>query len=150
MQKTTLILVAIAVILIVVIWGIYFIIANSNGGLNIGKSNNTFDVQGVKVEILSQGSGEGAKPGDKVATHYTGTLQDGAKFDSSRDRNAPFIFELGKGKVIKGWDIGVEGMKVGEKRKLTIPPELAYRSIELPKIPANSTLIFEIELLKIN
>lgn len=150
MQKTTLILVAIAVILIVVIWGIYFIIANSNGGLNIGKSNNTFDVQGVKVEILSQGSGEGAKEGDKITAHYTGTLVDGTKFDSSRDRNAPFTFELGKGKVIKGWDIGVMGMKVGEKRKLTIPPDLAYRSIQLPKIPANSTLIFEIELLKIN
>lgn len=149
MQKTTLILVLIAVALIVVIWGIYFIIANSNGELG-GGSPKEIDVQGVKVEILTQGSGEGAKEGDKVTTHYTGTLQNGTKFDSSRDRNAPFTFELGKGKVIKGWDIGVMGMKVGEKRKLTIPPELAYKSIELPKIPANSTLIFEIELLKIN
>lgn len=152
MQKATLILILVAVALIAVIWGIFFIISSSNKSPDAVNNtvNNSFDIQGVKVEILSEGVGEGAKEGDRVTTHYVGTLQSGVKFDSSRDRNAPFTFELGKGKVIKGWDIGIVGMKVGEKRIITIPPELGYKSVSLPKIPANSTLIFEVELLKVN
>ena len=82
--------------------------------------------------------------------HYTGTLTDGSKFDSSRDRDDPFQFVLGAGQVIKGWDEGVAGMKVGGRRKLTIPPEMGYGARGYPpSIPANSTLVFEVELLDV-
>ena len=100
---------------------------------------------------LTPGTGALAKAGDRVSVHYVGTLTDGTKFDSSRDRNQPFQFTLGQGQVIKGWDEGVAGMKVGEKRKLTIPPAMAYGPQgRPPKIPPNSTLVFEVELLAIN
>lgn len=98
------------------------------------------------------GSGEEAKNGDFVTVHYKGTLTDGTVFDASRNRgNTGFTFTLGVGQVIKGWDIGVLGMKVGGKRKLTIPSELAYgnQSVAGGLIPANSTLVFEVELLKV-
>ena len=105
----------------------------------------------VNIIILEPGSGEGAKDGDAVTVHYKGTLEDGSKFDSSIDRGKPFVFTLGAGQVIKGWDTGVKGMKVGEKRKLTIPSSLAYGEQGIPgAIPANATLIFEVELLGIN
>jgi FKBP-type peptidyl-prolyl cis-trans isomerase len=103
----------------------------------------------VTIGKLAQGQGPEAKNGDTVRVHYVGTLTDGKKFDSSRDRNKPFDFVLGQGSVIRGWDQGVLGMKVGEKRKLTIPPSLAYPGGR-PGIPANSTLIFEVQLLDIN
>ena len=97
--------------------------------------------------------GEGEKEaaaGDTVSVHYTGTLEDGTKFDSSLDRGQPITFELGRGRVIKGWDQGIEGMKIGEKRKLTIPPDLAYGAGgSPPTIPPNATLIFETELVSI-
>ena len=88
-----------------------------------------------------------AKAGDEVEVHYTGTLKDGTKFDSSRDRNQPFKFMLGSGQVIKGWDQGLVGMKVGQKKKLTIPPELGYGAQAKGKIPPNSTLLFDIEVI---
>jgi FKBP-type peptidyl-prolyl cis-trans isomerase len=95
------------------------------------------------------GTGDEAVVGKTVSVHYTGTLTDGTKFDSSVDRGEPFEFALGAGQVIKGWDQGVAGMKVGGKRKLVIPPSLGYGSQANGKISANSTLIFEIELLAV-
>ncbi|KYR02741.1 FKBP-type peptidylprolyl cis-trans isomerase [Tieghemostelium lacteum] len=90
-----------------------------------------------------------SKPFDNLRMHYTGTLQNGDKFDSSVDRNQPFDFQIGKGMVIKGWDQGLLGMCVGEKRKLTIPPHLGYGASGSGKIPGNSVLIFEVELIDI-
>jgi FKBP-type peptidyl-prolyl cis-trans isomerase len=95
------------------------------------------------------GTGDEAVSGKTVSVNYVGTLTDGTKFDSSYDRNQPFDFQLGGGQVIKGWDQGVVGMKVGGKRKLVIPPDLGYGATANGKIPANSTLIFEIELLSV-
>ncbi|HTQ02862.1 MAG TPA: FKBP-type peptidyl-prolyl cis-trans isomerase [Polyangiaceae bacterium] len=101
-------------------------------------------------EDVKVGKGAAAKTGDTVKVHYTGTLMNGSKFDSSRDRNEPFEFKLGAGMVIKGWDEGVVGMKVGGQRKLTIPSDMAYGpSGHPPVIPPNSPLVFDIELLEI-
>jgi len=105
---------------------------------------------GVEKQELVEGSGPEAKKGDRVSVHYTGTLMDGTKFDSSLDRGTPFEFTIGDGTVIEGWAIGVTGMKKGGKRKLTIPPHLAYDVRgSPPKIGPNATLRFEIELLDI-
>ncbi len=101
-------------------------------------------------EDIKVGKGAAAKTGDTVKVHYTGTLLSGSKFDSSRDRNEPFEFKLGAGMVIKGWDEGVVGMKVGGQRKLTIPSDMAYgKSGHPPVIPPDSPLVFDIELLEI-
>lgn len=104
---------------------------------------------GLKYTVLKEAPANApvAKPGDTVKVHYTGWLPNGSKFDSSVDRNQPFDFKLGAGQVIPGWDEGVAGMKVGEKRKLVIPPELGYGSRDMGPIPPNSTLVFEVELL---
>jgi FKBP-type peptidyl-prolyl cis-trans isomerase len=101
------------------------------------------------IEDIMVGNGAEAKPGHTVSVHYTGWLTTGKKFDSSVDRGEPFGFKLGGGQVIQGWDQGVAGMKIGGKRKLTIPPHLAYgsRAVGGDLIPANSTLVFEVELL---
>jgi FKBP-type peptidyl-prolyl cis-trans isomerase len=103
---------------------------------------------GLIVEDINIGEGAAAAAGQKVTVHYTGWLTNGAKFDSSKDRNDPFVFPLGGGRVIKGWDEGVQGMKVGGKRKLTIPPALGYGARGAGSvIPPNATLVFEVELL---
>ncbi|HEY5899416.1 MAG TPA: FKBP-type peptidyl-prolyl cis-trans isomerase [Burkholderiales bacterium] len=107
---------------------------------------------GLVIEDLVVGSGAQAASGQRVSVHYTGWLTDGVivgrKFDSSKDRGEPFMFSLGGGEVIRGWDEGVSGMKVGGKRKLTIPPELGYGSRGAGGvIPPNATLLFEVELL---
>ena len=105
---------------------------------------------GLMIEELNVGDGAEAKAGQIVSVHYTGWLTDGSKFDSSVDRNDPFDFPLGRGYVIPGWDEGVAGMKVGGKRKLTIPPELGYGPAGAGGvIPPNATLVFEVELLGI-
>jgi FKBP-type peptidyl-prolyl cis-trans isomerase FkpA len=106
---------------------------------------------GLKVTDDQVGTGAEAQPGKTVSVHYTGWLLDGTKFDSSRDRNQPFSFPLGGGQVIKGWDEGVAGMKVGGKRTLVIPPDLGYGARGAGGvIPPNATLKFEVELLSVN
>jgi FKBP-type peptidyl-prolyl cis-trans isomerase len=104
----------------------------------------------MKIEKITSGNGAAPKTGDTVTVHYTGWLTNGTKFDSSVDRNEPFAFVLGTGQVIQGWDEGVAAMRVGDKARLTIPPEMAYGEAGYPgAIPPNATLIFEVELLAI-
>ncbi len=146
--------IGLAVLVVIGITG-FFIIYNKNKEPQSGKINNLanmtkFVKNGVQVEILKEGTGIEAKNGNMVAVHYTGVLENGVKFDSSIDRGIPFEFTLGAGQVIRGWDIGVEGMKAGEKRKLTIPSNLAYGSRGAGGvIPPNTILIFEVELITI-
>ncbi|MCK4354918.1 FKBP-type peptidyl-prolyl cis-trans isomerase [Candidatus Parcubacteria bacterium] len=122
-------------------------------------NNNEFEAQKInqpkdeelKIETLKEGTGEECKNNDTVSVHYTGVLTDGTKFDSSLDRGKPFSFILGAGQVIKGWDLGVLGMKIGGQRRLVIPAELGYGKTGAGNgvIPPNATLIFEVELLEI-
>jgi len=105
---------------------------------------------GLKYEDTVEGTGAVAAAGQTAVVHYTGWLTDGTKFDSSKDRNQPFSFSLGKGMVIRGWDEGVVGMKIGGTRKLTIPPQLGYGAAGAGGvIPPNATLVFEVELLEL-
>ncbi len=102
-----------------------------------------------KIEDIQVGKGPEVQSGDFVLMHYSGTLKDGTKFDSSYDRGTPFKTRIGVGQVIDGWDMGVPGMKVGGKRKLTIPAKLAYGDEGIGDIPGGATLIFEVELISI-
>ncbi len=105
---------------------------------------------GLGIEEIDTGFGDVARAGRTVSVHYTGWLEDGTRFDSSYDRGEPFTFPLGAGHVIRGWDQGVEGMKVGGRRKLTIPPELGYGSRGAGRvIPPGATLIFDVELMEV-
>lgn len=116
---------------------------------SVGTFNSQESQVGVKVEDVTLGTGPLAEPGDALTVNYVGNLKDGKVFDSSVDRGVPFTFTLGVGQVISGWDEGVAGMRAGGKRVLTIPPEYAYGEQGVGPIPPNSTLIFEIELLKV-
>ncbi len=112
--------------------------------------NLTTTESGLQYEDITVGDGATPKTGEKVTVHYTGTLMDGTKFDSSRDRNRPFDFKIGVGQVIKGWDEGVASMNVGGRRKLVIPPDLAYGERGAGGvIPPNATLIFDVELIRL-
>lgn len=126
----------------VVSWVSIPIIKKSTGKLMTTES-------GLKYEDIVVGSGASPKAGQQVTVHYTGTLEDGTKFDSSLDRGQPFTFTIGVRQVIRGWDEGVMTMKVGGKRRLVIPPQLGYGSRGVGPIPPNSTLVFEVELLDI-
>ena len=154
-------MVGVGVMLIV---GLFFIQMKSGGfgsgrdrveGKEITKETKqitkTMETAKLLIEDQVVGTGEEAKAGNSVTVHYVGTLTNGSMFDASRNRgNDGFTFTLGAGEVIQGWDQGVAGMKVGGKRKLTIPPELGYGSRAMGSaIPANSTLVFEVELLKV-
>lgn len=151
-MKSTYLAIAVA---IVIIGGTAFFINREKGaeGTNGGNTNNTNMVDATKLIIEDEvvGTGATATSGDMVTVHYSGSLTNGKVFDASRKHGTSgFTFKLGAGEVIKGWDLGVAGMKVGGKRKLTIPSDLAYGSQDVGGglIPANSTLIFEVELLK--
>jgi FKBP-type peptidyl-prolyl cis-trans isomerase FkpA len=123
--------------------------ARKKGGSSTG--SHTASAGGLAIDEVKAGSGVTATKGKTVSVHYTGRLTDGTKFDSSYDRGQPIDFPLGAGVVIKGWDQGIEGMQVGGKRKLTIPPELAYGARGTPggPIPPNATLVFDVELVAV-
>lgn len=125
-------------------------------GINIGETQSqdgtipTMDTTSeLKIEDVTVGTGDEAVVGKTITVNYSGTLTNGTKFDSSYDRGTPFSFTLGEGRVIEGWEKGFTGMKVGGKRKLTIPASMGYGAQAVGSIPANSTLLFEVELLKV-
>ena len=144
-------LIWLAVVLIIIVGGFLLGRAgNFNNESSIPMESTEIQQQdGIDITILQEGSGEAIQDGRVAVVHYTGTLDDGTVFDSSVSRGTPFEFTLGAGQVIKGWDLGVLGMKVGEKRNLVIAPELAYGSTARGSIPANSRLTFEVELVDI-
>jgi FKBP-type peptidyl-prolyl cis-trans isomerase len=151
MKRSTIL---IAVIAVLVIGGLAFIKSQSNT-TNRNQQSPTMEStqdpqQSLVITDITEGSGPESKNGDTLVVHYVGTLQDGTKFDSSRDRGTPFSFTLGEGKVIRGWEEGMLGMKAGGKRTLVIPPELGYGAYGAGAIiPPNATLTFEVELLEI-
>ncbi len=126
---------------------VFQMLEEQNNGLN---DNSSQMQKKVDIEILKEGEGESSKVGDSLVVHYTGTLENGEKFDSSLDRGEPFEFTLGNHSVIEGWEQGMLNMKIGEKRKLFIPYELAYGESGYPPIiPEKANLVFEVELLEI-
>ena len=123
-------------------------VRNRVSGENATSSANSGPTD-LEIEDLEEGDGDEAVAGSSVGVHYTGWLTNGHEFDSSRRRGPPFFFTLNAGEVIEGWDRGVQGMKVGGKRRLTVPARLGYGKRQNGDIPANSTLIFEVELLQV-
>jgi peptidylprolyl isomerase len=164
MQNKKMMVVWFIIVIVVVLGLIYITIKSKNPvaeDLPTGQEENTnmdntqAQGQGVIITILKEGTGAVAKVGDSVSMNYTGTFADGTAFDSNIDPKfqhvEPFVFTIGAGQVIKGWDVGIAGMKVGEKRKLELAPEFAYGEAGAGGvIPPNATLIFEVELLGIN
>lgn len=145
-----------ACLLGVLVLGVFgYVIFGLGTGPGAGNQTTNKDVLGsnanakLKIEDIKVGTGAAVKSGDTVVIDYTGKLENGTKFDSSYDRGTPFETQIGVGQVIKGWDEGVVGMKVGGKRKLTIPPELGYGSQGQGSIPPNAVLIFDVQLRQI-
>jgi peptidylprolyl isomerase len=136
-------IIAIVMIAALVIAAVIFILSGTGGSGEVTTST------GLKYIDVVEGTGPTPERGQTLVVHYTGTLTNGTKFDSSFDRGQPYEFELGTGNVIQGWHEGFATMKVGGKRKLIIPPNLAYGAQGRPRIPANSTLLFDVELLEI-
>lgn len=125
--------------------------AQSNAQTLLNEIAKTGSVSSLQVVTTAEGTGEGAKAGDTITVQYTGVLPDGTMFDTSRQEGrTPFSFVLGSGQVIQGWEQGLVGMKVGERRLVAIPPQLGYGERSMGKIPPNATLIFDVELLSIN
>ena len=150
--------VIIIIIIVIIIAGIYLLsrakdkdqeLDNIMKEFELEESDTEDSVQEFNKEIIEQGTGEPAQEGETVTVHYTGTLLDGTKFDSSVDRGTPFSFTLGQGRVIKGWEMGLLGAKKGEKMKLVIPSDLAYGDTGKGPIPPKATLMFEIQVLGI-
>lgn len=151
MKKTQLIAIVSIIVIAIVIYAVTQSRTSSPTASTTPTTNTSMQQQnGLQIETITPGTGAEAKAGDTVVVHYTGILTDGTKFDSSIDRGMPFTFKLGAHQVIPGWEMGVLGMKVGEKRKLVIPPELAYGNSGVGNIiPPQATLIFQIELISI-
>lgn len=126
--------------------GVLYFLTRGKGN---SPGNEITTASGLKYVDLVEGTGASPQPGQTVVVHYTGTLQNGTKFDSSRDKGQPVPFVIGRGKVIKGWDEGLMTMKVGGRRKLIVPPQLGYGVTGNQNIPPNSTLIFDVELIDI-
>lgn len=150
LRNTRIAIVAVVVLLIAASAFFIWSSRSSKAPQATSEGNLITTASGLQYEDLLVGDGAQAQPGDTVSVHYTGWLQDGAKFDSSLDRGQPFTFTLGSGQVIQGWDEGVAGMRTGGKRRLVIPPDLGYGSQGAGGvIPPGATLIFEVELLEI-
>jgi peptidylprolyl isomerase len=146
-QKRTRVIAVVIIVALVAGAAAYMFVPKLPGITGAGAEVTT--PSGLKYTDLAVGSGASPRAGQTAVVHYTGTLLDGTKFDSSVDRGQPYNFALGRGEVIKGWDEGVATMRVGGKRRLVVPPVLAYGAVPRPKIPANSTLVFEVELLEV-
>lgn len=147
-SSNTLKILVIVTIALIFIAGAVFVFSGG-GGKSPAPGEEVTTSSGLKYVDEVVGSGASPKPGSAVTVHYTGTLVDGTKFDSSVDRGQPYTFRIGTGSVIRGWDEGLMSMKVGGKRRLIVPPELGYGPNGKGKIPPNSTLVFEVELLSV-
>ncbi len=140
-------IIAAVIVFALVAAGVAYIFAPGLGGGGGGAEVTT--ASGLKYTDLVVGTGPSPRPGQTAVVHYTGTLVDGSKFDSSRDKGQPYEFALGRAEVIKGWDEGIATMKVGGRRRLVVPPALGYGAMPRTGIPANSTLVFDVELLNV-
>lgn len=142
-RTQTIVLVAVAALIAA---GLIYFLTRGKGN-NANSSNEVTTASGLRYIDQKEGDGPTPKAGQTVIVNYTGTLENGAKFDSSYDKGRPLTFVIGRGAVIKGWDEGLMTMKVGGKRRLIVPPKLGYGAVSQPNIPANSTLIFDVEMI---
>jgi len=158
LQRNTTIAVILAIVVIIIFVTLGFFGIRSLGGPSVELSGpqaildelqKTGTVSGLHIYDFTVGTGEEVQNGNLIAVHYTGVLPDGTVFDSSYDRGEPIVFQLGAGQVIQGWEQGLQGMRVGGRRLIAIPPDLAYGANSVGSIPANATLIFDVELVQI-